>query len=125
MTDAADRSEGGRYVLLDLVVVVLAVALVGFLVVTMGIRTGAAKLEEECQDRLLALAQAQQLYLVKNGAFADSLPELRPFLEPGKERIPFTCPITGSDFMLRVQGDRYKIIAPGTDYSILTGDPSW
>jgi hypothetical protein len=114
-----------RYVALDLLVLVLAASLVVFLVVTMGIRTHAAQLEEECQSRLLALAQAQQLYLVKHTKFTDDLNALRPFLPPRKRRMPFECPKTGLEFMCRVQGDRYKIVAPGTDFSIETGDPSW
>lgn len=114
-----------RFLQYDLLVGVLAVLLVAFLLVTMGIRDREEAVRERCQSRLLALAQAQQLYLVKNAEFADDLNKLRPYLEPGKERIPFRCPITGNPFMVRVQGDRYKIIAPGTDFSITTGDPSW
>lgn len=114
-----------RYLALDLLVAVLGVSLVLFLIVTMGIRTQAAQLEEECQDRLLALAQAQQLYLVKNTKYTDDLNALRPFLEPKRRRMPFECPKTGLEFQCRVQGDRYKIIAPGTEFSIETGDPSW
>ena len=121
--DLQDTSE--CFLHWDVLVGVLAIALVAFLLVTMGMRTQDEKLEEACQERLLALAQAQQLYLVKNAQFAETLDELRPFLEPGKERIPFACPITGNPFLVRVQGDRYKIIAPGTDFSITTGDPSW
>ena len=124
----ASQEEGParpRFVLYDVAVVVLAVGLVAFLISTMGIRTYGVRLEEECQARLLELAQAQQMYLVRNAEFAGSLDALRPFLEPGKERIPFRCPITGNPFMMRVQGDRYKIVAPGTEFSITTGDPSW
>ena len=117
--------ETGRYALLDVLVGVLIVALVAFLLVTMGIRTKAAELEDECQTRLVALAQAQQAFLIKNGKYSDELPGLRPFLDPEDRGIPFRCPITGNDFQVRVQGDRYKIIAPGTDFYILTGDPSW
>jgi hypothetical protein len=125
MGDAPEPAEKGRFVWYDLLVVILAACLVGFLIVTMGIRTHAARLEEQCQERLLVLAQAQQLYLVKNGRFADSLVALRPFLEPGKEEIPFVCPITGNELQVKVQGDRYMIVAPGTEFSITTGDPSW
>ena len=114
-----------RYVVLDLLVLVLGAALIVFLVVTMGIRTQAAQLEEECQARLLALAQAQQLYLVKHTRYTDDLNALRPFLEPRLRRMPFECPKTGLAFMARVQGDRYKIVAPGTAFFIETGDPSW
>ena len=123
----AERSEerSERFVQWDLLVAILAALLVGFLLVTMGIRDREAALEERCQNRLLALAQAQQMYLVKNAEFADDLNRLRPYLEQGWERMPFRCPITGNAFMVRVQGDRYKIIAPGTDFSITTGDPSW
>jgi hypothetical protein len=121
----AEQEESGRYPLLDFLVGLLAFVLVAFLLITMGIRTEAARLEDQCQYRLLALAQAQQLYLVKNKKFAADLEALRPFLEEGQERMPFVCPITGNRFMVRTQGDRYKIIAPGTEYSINTGDPSW
>ena len=122
----ADGGETGqRYVPYDLIVLVLAIALVAFLIVTMGIRTHAAELEKACQQRLLALAQAQQLYLVNNQRYSDDLNALRPFLEPAKRRMPFECPKTQLEFMCRVQGDRYKIIAPGTELSIETGDPSW
>ena len=69
------------------------------------------------------MAVATRDYTIQ--ALHHALTVLETFLEPGKERIPFVCPITGNDFMLRVQGDRYKIIAPGTDFSITTGDPSW
>ena len=121
MEAAKDR----RYVLLDLAVGFLVVFLVLFLLVTMGIRTHESRLEEECKTRLLALATAQQLYLVKNSRFAADLEDLRPFLEPGRERMPMVCPINGNPLVARVQGDRYKIVAPGTEFYIETGDPSW
>lgn len=114
-----------RYLGLDLLVVILVIVLVGFLWITMGIRTQAADLEEECKARLIALAQAQQLYLVKHTRYTDDLNALRPFLEPRLRRMPFECPETGLPFMARVQGDRYKIVAPGTEFFIETGDPSW
>lgn len=114
-----------KYVLLDVAVGFLVVFLVLFLLVTMGIRTHANKLDEECKARLLALATAEQLYLVKNSKFTADLEDLRPFLEPGFERMPMVCPINGRPLDARVQGDRYKIIAPGTDFYIETGDPSW
>ena len=119
------RAPDRRFIPYDLLVVVLAVALVSFLLVTMGIRAKADRVEEECQDRLLALAQAEQLYLVKNTRYTADLEALRPFLEESRRNMPFVCPITGNPFMARVQGDRYKIIAPGTDFFIETGDPSW
>ena len=81
-------ARDGRYVPLDLLVVVLAVALVAFLLVTMGIRTHAVELQEECQARLLALAQAQQLYLVKHTKYSDDLNALRPFLDRSRRRMP-------------------------------------
>ena len=114
-----------RYFGLDVIVAVLAVTFTLFLIVTMGIRTDAARLVTSCQYRLTALAQAQQMYLVKNGEFAADLATLRPFLDPEDAKIPFSCPITGNVFLVRVQGDKYKIVAPGTEYSITTGDPSW
>ncbi len=120
-----DRVETGRYAFWDFIVWVLAFVLVAFLLITMGIRTEEARIENECQRRLLALAQAQQLYLVQNERFADELERLRRYLEVGDERMPFVCPITGNHFEIRVQGDAYKIVAPGTEYHILTGDPSW
>jgi hypothetical protein len=110
---------------LDLAVAVLAAAMVAFLLTTMNVRRHEAAVVRECQDRLLALAQAEQAYLIKHGRFADALPALRPFLEPGQERMPFTCPITGNDLEVAVQGERYILLAPGTGYSVLTGDPNW
>jgi len=118
-------ARGRKYVPYDLLVAVLAITLVAFLLVTMGIRTHAVQLQEECQARLLALAQAQQLFLVKNTKYSDDLEALRPFMDPRRQRMPFECPESGHAFMVRVQGDRYKIIAPGTEFYIETGDPSW
>lgn len=120
-----DKGPPNRFVVLDMIVGGLAVFLVVFLLVTMGIRSHEARLQEETKNRLLALATAQQLYLVKNQKFTDDLESLRPFLEPGLERMPMICPLTGEEFQARTQGDRYKIIAPGTEYQIETGDPSW
>lgn len=124
-TRTSQRASTGRYLLLDVLVVVLVVALIAFLLGTMGVRTKEAELEAECQSRLLALAQAEQSYLVKHSVYSEDLNALRPFLDPEKRNMPFRCPITGNDFQVKVQGSRYMILAPGTDYSILTGDPSW
>ncbi len=120
-----DRVETGRYAFWDFIVWVLAFVLVAFLLITMGIRTEEARIENECQRRLLALAQAQQLYLVQNERFADELERLRRYLEVGAARMPFVCPITGNHFEIRAPGDAYKLVAPGTEYHIPTGDPSW
>jgi hypothetical protein len=125
MVRVLEKREDGKYPVLDLAVMALAVFLVVFLLVTMGIRTHADQLESECQARLLALATAQQLHLVKYTRFTADLEDLRPFLEPGRERMPMVCPLSGRPFEARVQGDRYKIIAPGTNFTIETGDPSW
>ena len=114
-----------RFVLLDMIVGGLAVFLIMFLLITMGIRSHDARLRDTTKERLLALATAQQLYLVKHKQFTDDLESLRPFLEPGMERMPMVCPLNGEEFQARTQGDRYKIIAPGTEYQIETGDPSW
>ena len=114
-----------RYVFLDFAVGVLVVFLVLFLLITMGIRTHANRLEEETKNRLLSLATAEQLYLVKHSKFTPELEDLRPFLEPGNERMPMVCPLNGKPLIARVQGDRYKIVAPGTEFYIETGDPSW
>jgi hypothetical protein len=120
-----EAKKDRRYFLLDFAVGFLVVFLVLFLLITMGIRTHADRLDEECKSRLLALATAQQLYLVKNSRFTADLEDLRPFLEPGRERMPMVCPINGNPLVARVQGDRYKIVAPGTELYIETGDPSW
>lgn len=120
-----EAEKDKKYVLLDLSVGFLSVFLILFLLITMGIRSHENRLDSECKDRLLALAQAQQLYLVKHTKFTADLEDLRPFLEPGHERMPMVCPINGNPLEARVQGDRYKIIAPGTDLYIETGDPSW
>jgi len=120
-----EQTKGERVVLLDLLVGFLVVFLVLFLLITMGIRSHAARLEEETKDRLLALATAQQLYLVDNSKFTSDLEDLRPYLEPGQERMPMVCPLNGNPLVARVQGDRYRIVAPGTEFYIETGDPSW
>ena len=129
-----DKAGSGRNIVLDLAVAVLGVALVYFLVTTMGIRKDHQAVVNECQDRLLALSQAQQSYLVEHGEFARELGELRPFLDVDHERMPFVCPITGFDFAVAVQGDKYVILAPGTgsalaredgDFKVTTGDPNW
>jgi hypothetical protein len=124
-TRTSQKSSTGRYFLLDVLVMALVVALIAFLVSTMGVRTKEAQLQSECQSRLLALAQAEQGYLVKHSVYSEDLNALRPFLDPEKRNIPFRCPITGNDYQVKVQGSRYLILAPGTDYSISTGDPSW
>jgi hypothetical protein len=129
-----DKVPSGRNFGLDLLVILLGVALVYFLVTTMGIRTDKQAVIEECQDRLLALSQAQQSYLVKYGEFAREMPELVPFLDDEHRNMPLTCPITGFEFALAVQGDKYVILAPGTgsalaredgDFRVSTGDPNW
>lgn len=129
-----EKAPTGRYVGLDALVGVLAVLLVVFLVVTMGVRDQKQSVVDECQERLLALAQAQQNHLVKNGAFADNLQTLRPFLEEEYRGMSYLCPITGDSLQVAVQGDKYLLIAPYTrlyverleeDFSINTGDPSW
>jgi hypothetical protein len=120
-----EAKKDRQYVFLDVAVGFLVVFLVLFLLITMGIRTHENRLVEECRTRLLALATAQQLYLVKNSKFTADLEDLRPFLEPGRERMPMVCPMNGNPLVARVQGDRYKIIAPGTKLYIETGDPSW
>jgi hypothetical protein len=129
-----DKVSSGRNIGLDLVVVVLGVLLVYFLVTTMGVRSEKQAVVDECQDRLLALSQAQQSYLVKYGEFARELAELRPFLDVDHEGMPFTCPITGFEFAVAVQGNKYVILAPGTgsalaredgDFTVTTGDPNW
>ena len=122
----SQRPDTGRYVLLDVLVAILVLALVGFLLATMGVRTEAAQREVECQARLLALAQAEQAYLMKHQEYSEDLNALRPFLEPEVRGIPFRCPITGNAFQAKVQGgNRYMIVAPGTEYSVLNGEPSW
>lgn len=114
-----------RTFFLDVLVALLATVLVGFLLTTMNVRRHDEAVVRECQDRLTALAQAEQAFLIKNGRFADDLTALRPFLEPGRETMPFTCPITGHDLEVVVQGERYVLLAPGTGFSVLTGDPNW
>ena len=109
----------------DALVVVLSVVLVAFLVTTMNVRKDEAAVVKECHDRLMALAQAEQGYLIKHGRFADSLPALRPFLDPEDRNMPFKCPITGLDLEVVVQGQKYILLAPGTGFSVLTGDPNW
>ncbi len=120
-----EKENVGKYVFWDFVVWILGFVLIAFLLITMGIRTEDDRLEKECQRRLLALSTAQQMYLVRNQRFADELERLRPMLETSDKRMAFVCPITGNHFEIRVQADKYKIIAPGTDFSINTGDPSW
>jgi hypothetical protein len=120
-----ERGERPSHLALDLLVALLAVALVAFLVVTMGIRTQAAELEAECQARLQALAQAQQLYLAQHSRYTTDLEALRPFLEPRLRRMPLLCPVSGLAFTCVVRGDRYKIVAPGTGFFVDTGEPSW
>jgi type II secretory pathway pseudopilin PulG len=120
-----ERGERPSHLAWDLLVLFLAGALVAFLAVTMSIRTRAAELEAECQARLRALAQAQQLYLAQHSKYTTDLEALQPFLEPRLRRNPLLCPVTGLAFTCRVQGDRYRIVAPGTAFFIDTGDPSW
>ncbi|MAF27541.1 MAG: hypothetical protein QF819_03830 [Gemmatimonadota bacterium] len=114
-----------RFVAYDALVGVLALILLGFLLTTMGIRTRKANLESECQTRLLALSQAQQQYLIINGAFATKLNDLRPLLEKDSEGMSFVCPITDLPFFLAVDGQNYLIAARGTGFKVDTGDPSW
>jgi hypothetical protein len=114
-----------RTFFLDVMVALLAAVLVAFLLMTMNVRRRDAAVVRECQNRLMALAQAEQAFLIQHGRFADSLPALRPFLEPGQETMPFTCPITGNQLEVVVQGERYVLLAPGTGFSVLTGDPNW
>jgi hypothetical protein len=95
------------------------------LVITTGIRSHQAEMERNTKDQLLALAQAQQQYLVKNGSYANSLEELRPFLEEGYQRMDFVCPLSEKPYRLLLDGQRYRIVAPGTEFRIETGDPNW
>jgi hypothetical protein len=114
-----------RTYLLDALVAILAAILVAFLVTTMNVRKDEAAVVKQCQARLMALAQAEQGFLIKHGRFADNLPALRPFLEPADRNMPFTCPITGLDLEVVTQGQKYILLAPGTGFSVMTGDPNW
>ncbi|MEZ5065506.1 MAG: hypothetical protein R3B81_12310 [bacterium] len=126
--------RGERVWFLDLLVILLAIALIFFLLTTMGVRAREAARINDCQERMLALSAAQQQYLVRHGEFARELSELRPFLDDSHREMSFDCPITGLKFGMAVQGDRYLIIAPGTgqalerdegDFKVETGDPNW
>jgi len=114
-----------RTLVLDLLVVLLAAVLVAFLLATMNVRKEEAAVVTACHERLMALAQAEQGYLIKHGRFSDDLNALRPFLEPEYRNMPFKCPITGFDLEVVVQGQKYILLAPGTGYSVMTGDPNW
>lgn len=109
----------------DLVVLTLAVALTAFLMITMNIRRQEERLIERCQDRLMAVSQAQQAYLVDNGEYTDNLLALRPYLDEEHQNMPFLCPITGNRMEMAVQQERFIVIAPYTGYSVNTGDASW
>ena len=115
----------GRYALWDLAVAALVIALVFFLMITMGIRSQKTAVHNRCKDRLDALGLAQQSYLVKHGEYAEELPLLRPFLDEEHRKMPFLCPIKGNRFEVFVQAERYIILAPYTPYSVNTGDTSW
>lgn len=110
---------------LDIVVGVMSVVLVAFLLATMNVRREDAAVVQECHERLMALAAAQQGYLIKHGRFADDMKQLRPFLDPARRDMPLKCPITGLDLELVVQGQKYILLAPGTGFSVMTGDPNW
>ncbi len=125
MKKASGERTSGSFLIYDLLVAVLAIALVVFLVITTGIRSHQAEMESRCKNELLALAQAQQQFLVKNGSFANSLEELRPFLEEGYERMSFVCPMSEKPYRLLVDAQKYAIVAPGTEFRIETGDPNW
>jgi competence protein ComGC len=126
LNKASAERTSGSFLLYDLLVAVLAIALVVFLVITTGIRSHQAEMESRCKDELMALAQAQQLYLVKNGSFSNSLEDLRPFLEEeGYEKMSFVCPISEKPYRMLVEGQKYTIVAPGTEFRIDTGDPNW
>lgn len=121
----AEIRETGQYRLWDLVVGVLALALIVFLMITMGIRSDEAARIALCHERLTALSQAQQSYLVKNGKYAEKLWDLGPFLDEEHSEMSFRCPITGKPFEMAVQANKYIVLAPYTGYSINTGDTSW
>ena len=108
--------------LLDALVGVLAVSLIIFLVITMGVRSDEQAVHSLCQERLMALSLAQQSYLVEKGKYADNLLDLVPYLD---KRMPLVCPITGHKFEVFVQQERYIILAPYTPYNVNTGDASW
>ncbi len=117
--------ETGRYRGWDFVVLALAVALVAFLTITMDIRSDKAARVDACQQKLQAISQAQQSYLVAHGKYAEDLFDLYPFLSEEMKPMSFLCPITGKPLEMAVQGNKYLILAPYTEYSINTGDPSW
>lgn len=114
-----------RYLGWDITVAALAVALVAFLMITMNVRRSEEALIERCQDRLMAVSQAEQAYLVAKGEYADDLLQLRPYLDDAHKKMPFLCPITGHRLELAVQQERYLVLAPYTGYSVNTGDASW
>lgn len=114
-----------RTLVLDVLVVLMAAVLVAFLVATMNVRKDEAAVVSACHERLMALATAEQGYLIRHGRFADDLNALRPFLEPEYRDMPFKCPITGLDLEVVVQGQKYILLAPGTGFSVMTGDPNW
>ncbi|MBZ0266852.1 hypothetical protein K8I85_01735 [bacterium] len=114
-----------RFLGWDIVVGALAVALVVFLVITMGVRQQEETLVERCHDRLMAVSQAQQSYLVANGKYAEDFIDLVPYMDQEHRRMPFLCPITGRRLEMLVQQERYIVLAPYTGYSVNTGDASW
>jgi hypothetical protein len=114
-----------RYLGWDLVVGVLAILLAAFLIITMGVRSKEEALVERCHDRLMAISQAQQSYLVAKGKYAENFIELLPYMDQEHRRMPFLCPITGRKFEMLVQQERYIVLAPYTSYSVNTGDASW
>ncbi len=106
-------------------VFVLAISLGGFLLTTMEVRKKEEALIERCQDRLMAVSQAQQSHLVAKGQYADTFMDLVPYMDEDHRRMPFLCPITGRRLEMLVQTERYIVLAPFTEYSVNTGDSSW
>ena len=114
-----------RFLGWDIIVLVLAVALGGFLMITMSVRRADDVVIKKCQDRLMAISQAQQSYLVAQGQYAEGFVELVPYLDKEHRGMAFLCPITGRRLEMLVQQERYVVLAPGTGYIVNTGDASW
>jgi hypothetical protein len=109
----------------DILTGALMVGLVVLIIITVGYQDRVAAEKNLARSRMLELAEAEEMYLARNGKYTRSLTEL---LKLDPEIVP-RCPTSGLyfDISLSKEGE-YTITSPvpSLEYGeIVRGDPSW
>ena len=109
----------------DILTGVLIAGLAALIIITVGHQDRVAAERDLCRSRMMALAEAQEMYLARNGKYTRSIQEL---LKLDPEIIP-RCPTSGLyiEMSLSSEGE-YTITSPmpSLEYGqIVRGKTSW